>query len=248
MTILIVEDEITATKKLEALLKRVKPAVEIMAKLESVKEAVTWITTNPKPALAFFDIQLADDVSFEIFKQCDVTFPVIFVTAYDSYLLQAFEQNTIHYLLKPITEEKVREALEKFERFAQHFGTVNNPLSKSDSKNTLLVRKGMNFVPLDVNRIAYIFSEHKISFAKDDQGSIYLVDRSLTDLENTLDPKVFFRANRQYLVGLHAIEKYRSIEQSKIKLDLRPAAKEEVIIGKENAGSFRKWIKEQYPG
>lgn len=248
MNVLIVEDEITATKKLVALLKRVKPAVEIVAKLESVKEAAAWITNNQKPALAFFDIQLADDVSFEIFKQCDVTFPVIFVTAYDNYLLQAFEQSTIHYLLKPITEEKVREALEKFERLAEHFGSFNTSINKSDSKNTLLVRKGMNFVPLDVNRIAYIFSEHKISFAKDDQGSMYLVDRSLTDLENILDPKVFFRANRQYLVGLHAIEKYRSIEQSKIKLDLRPAAKEEVIIGKENAGSFRKWIKEQYPG
>ena len=244
MKVLIAEDEITATKKLEALLKRVKPGIEILAKLESVKETVSWIRQNQKPNVAFFDIQLADDISFEIFKQCDVTFPVIFVTAYDNYLLQAFEQNTIHYLLKPITEEKVREGLEKLDRVAEHFGSFNKPENTKDSKDKLLVRKGMNFVPLDTNKISYIFSEHKISFAKDNQGVIYLIDQSLTDLEKMLDPKRFFRANRQYLVNLQAIDKYKSIEQSKIKLDLKPSAKEDVIIGKENAGLFRKWIKE----
>lgn len=242
MKVLIVEDEITATKKLESLLKRVKPEIDIMARLESVKETVGWIKEDHKPDIAFFDIQLADDVSFEIFKQCDVTFPVIFVTAYDHYLLQAFEQNTIHYLLKPITEEKVREGLEKFNRVAEHFAGISNQNTRN-SKDKLLVRKGMSFVPLDINKIAYIFSEHKISFAKDDEGMIYLVDQSLTDLEKMLDPQRFFRVNRQYLVHLQAIDKYKSIEQSKIKLDLKPSTNEDVIIGKENAGFFRKWIK-----
>lgn len=244
MRVLIVEDEVTATKKLETLLNRVRPGIEILAKLESVRDTVDWIRKNQRPDVAFFDIQLADDVSFEIFKQCDVTFPVIFVTAYDNYLLQAFEQNTIHYLLKPITEERVREGLEKLDRVAAHFGGINRHASATVANDKLLVRKGMSFVPLAIDKIAYIFSEHKISFAKDDQGTIYLVDRSLADLEKALDPKKFFRANRQYLVNLQAIDKYRSIEQSKIKLDLRPATKEEVIIGKENAGAFRKWMRE----
>ena len=243
MKVLIVEDEITATKKLEALLKRIKPGIEILAKLESVKDTVGWIRQNPKPDVAFFDIQLSDNVSFEIFKQCDVTFPVIFVTAYDDYLLQAFEQNTIHYILKPITEEKVREGLEKFDRLSEHFRSYNRP-ETTDSRDILLVRKGMSFVPLSINDIAYIVSEHKVSFAKDNNGAIYLVDQSLTDLEKVLDPKRFFRANRQYLVNLQAIANYKSIEQSKIKLVLKPSAKEDVIIGKENAGLFRKWIKE----
>ncbi len=236
MKVLIVEDEITATKKLEALLNKAAPGIEILARLESVKETVDWIRKNQEPDVAFFDIQLADDVSFEIFKQCDVTFPVIFVTAYDDYLLQAFEQNTIHYLLKPITEEKVREGLAKLSRVAEHFGGINKPENTKGSKDKLLVRKGMSFVPLETNRISYIFSEHKVSFAKDDQGTIYLIDQSLNDLEKMLDPKKFFRANRQYLVSLQAIDKYRSIDQSKIKLDLKPATRQEVIIGKENAG------------
>lgn len=244
MKVLIVEDEITATKKLESLLKRVKPGIEILARLESVKESINWIKQNQKPDIAFFDIQLADDVSFEIFKQCEVTFPVIFVTAYDNYLLQAFEQNTIHYLLKPITEEKVREGFEKLDRVAEHFLGFNKTKNTDYSRDKLLVRKGMNFVPLDINKIAYFFSEHKLSFAKDDQEIVYLIDQSLTDLEKMLDAKKFFRANRQYLVNLHAIVKYRSIEQSKIKLELKPLTKEDVIIGKENAGSFRKWIKD----
>lgn len=244
MKVIIVEDEIVATRKLESLLGRVKPGTEILARLESVKETVKWIKQDGKADLAFFDIQLADDVSFEIFKQCRVTFPVIFVTAYDSYLMQAFEQNTIHYLLKPITEEKLREALKKLDRLAEHFTGPWKPDERADEKDKLLVRKGLDVVPIDIAKIAYIFCEHKLSFAKDKQGVIYLVDQSLMDLEKTLGPKNFFRANRQYLVNLEAIEKYRSVDQGKIRLELKPAAGEEVIIGKENAGWFRKWIKE----
>lgn len=243
MNIIIVEDEVTATRKLETLLKRIKPEIEVLARLESVKETVSWIKQNKPPNLAFFDIQLADDVSFEIFKQVEVTFPVIFVTAYDNYLLQAFEQNTIHYLLKPITEDKVRVGLEKLDRVAELFGSFNIPENTDNTKDRLLVRKGVNFIPIDTNRISYIFSEHKISFAKDNEGTIYMLDQSLSELEKMLDPKRFFRANRQYLVNLQSIKKFRSIEQSKIKLDLNPPTKEDVIIGKENAGMFRKWIK-----
>ncbi len=243
MKVIIVEDEITATRKLEALLKRVDASIEVVGRLESVRETVAWISQNHKPDLAFFDIQLADDVSFEIFKQCEVSFPVIFITAYDDYLLQAFQQNTVHYLLKPITEDKVRQSLEKLDRMAEQFVKFKKVNTNEQINNKILVRKGLSFVPLDVNRVAYFFSEHKISFAKDEEGNIYLVDISLTDLEKQLDAKAFFRVNRQYLVNISAIERYRSIEQSKIKLDLKPAVNEGVIISKENAGLFRKWIK-----
>ena len=244
MRVILVEDEITATKKLTSLLNRVRPGIEVLATHESVKDTVNWIRQGQTPDIAFFDIQLADDVSFEIFKQCEVNFPVIFITAYDNYLLQAFEQNTIHYLLKPITETKVREAVEKLERMAGHFSSLNKHPNRIDSKEKLLIRKGMSYVPISINQIAYVFSEHKVSFVKDHGGYVYLADQSLSDLEKVFDPQKFFRANRQYLINLQAIDKYRSIEHSKIKLELKPETAGDVIISKENAVVFRKWIKE----
>lgn len=246
MKAIIVEDEITATKKLEDLLNKVEPGIHIAARLESVKDTVEWIKQHPKPDVAFFDIQLADDVSFEIFKHCEVDFPVIFITAYDNYLLQAFEQSTIHYLLKPVTEAKVKVALDKMHRMAAHFKHTPTADDLKNEHNRLMVRKGLAFVPLDINQIAYIFSEHKLSFAKDFEGSVYLVDQSLTELEGKLGARQFFRANRQYLVNLKAIEQFKSIDQSKIHLDLKPTAKEDVIIGKENAVEFRRWVKKQF--
>ncbi len=246
MKVIIVEDEITATKKLEDLLNKVEPGIQIAARLESVKDTVAWIKQHTKPDVAFFDIQLSDDVSFEIFKRCEVDFPVIFVTAYDNYLLQAFEQSTIHYLLKPVTEAKVKIALDKLQRMAAHFKHTPIVDDLKYEHSRLMVRKGLAYIPLDVANLAYVFSEHKLSFAKDFEGSVYLVDQSLTELENKLDTRQFFRVNRQYLVNFKAIDQFKSIEQSKIQLDLKPVAKEQVIIGKENAVAFRSWVKKQF--
>lgn len=248
MKIIIVEDEIIARQKLEGLLNGIASDIEILAHLESVEETVKWIRDNASPDIAFFDIQLSDASCFEIFERIQVNFPVIFLTAYDDYVMKAFDHNAIHYILKPATKTKVAEALKKVSRFRDHFvhlGIQNLPGEK-DKKNyteRLVVRKGLDAVPLPIDAIAYFFSEHKISFAKTSEGISYMVDEPLIELERKLNPSSFFRVNRQYLVNINAIKNFRSNEQSKIVLELEPPVNDEVIISKENAGNFRKWIR-----
>ncbi|HMQ60024.1 MAG TPA: LytTR family DNA-binding domain-containing protein [Flavilitoribacter sp.] len=249
MRIIIIEDEITAVRQLETLLKAADPKVEILARLESVHDTVKWIGDHPAPDLAFFDIQLADDISFRIFEQCEVTFPVVFVTAYDDYLLQAFEHNSIHYLLKPLNAEKVAQALQKVRQLERHFAMAGlrqflQPAAEQAAyRSRLIVRKGLDYAPLEVGDIAYIFTDHKISFARTWQDEHFMVDQSLSELEAQLDPSQFFRANRQYLVNIRAIRRFKSTDQSKILLELTPAPKEEVTVGKDRAGAFRGWVR-----
>lgn len=246
MKALILEDEATATRKLIELLGSVDPHIEIVGTCESVEAAATWIAGNAPPDVGFFDIQLSDATSFEVFERCEVRFPVVFVTAYDNYLLKAFDHNSIHYLLKPVTADKVTQALTKLRNLERHFMTtaVRNFLSQEAQpyQSRLIVRKGLDHAPIDVNDIAYCFTEHKLSFVRHRDGSIFMIDAPLSDLEKRLDPKQFFRANRQYLVRLGAIRRFRSVDQSKISLELTPAPDTEVVIGKEAAVRFRKWI------
>lgn len=249
MKLIIVEDEEMAVRRLKALLHTIDPSIQILATLESVRETIRWIRKNPVPDLGFFDIQLSDDISFEIFKECDVNFPVVFITAYDDYLLQSFEYNSIHYLLKPVTQEKISQVIDKLKRLESHFvnSGILNYLSNKDHypiyKNRLVVKKGMDFAPLGVDQIAYFFTEHKICFVRDYQSDTYTLDESLSELESILDPTLFFRANRQYIIHISAIKKYTSLENSRIRLELDPPPKEEVIIGKENGSLFRKWVR-----
>lgn len=248
MRVILVEDEAHARRQLAAHLRQILPEIEIAAELETVRDAVRWIEAHPAPDLAFFDIQLADDTSFAIFEQAKVDFPVVFVTAFDDYLLKAFEYNSIHYLLKPISREKVAGALKKARALEDHFlrtgfrELISRKTGSQPAPERLIVRKGLDFVPLSVAEIAYCFSEHKVTFARDFGGETYIVDPSLTELEGILGDSLFFRANRQFLVRKNAIKKYKSVDQSKIELDLMPPPGKPVVIGKENASVFRKWI------
>lgn len=248
MRVILAEDEITASRKLANLLLRAEPSIDIVAFPESVKAAVDWLQHHTAPDLAFFDIRLSDALSFEIFDQCRIDFPVIFVTAYDDYLLKAFDYNAIHYLLKPVTEEKLKKALQKVKQLETHFMSGVGQFLKelkinAGSRDRVLVHKGAYLVPLEASLIAYVFTEHKISFVRSGDGELYVADQTLTELEDRLDPVLFFRANRQYLVNRDFIIKFKSIEQSKILLELKPSTRQEIIIGKENAVGFRKWIK-----
>lgn len=248
MQVIIIEDEPTAVKKLEDILCEISPGIDILVTLPSVREAVAWIRQNQAPDVGFFDIQLADDLSFQIFEQCEVNFPVIFTTAYDNYLLKAFEYHSIHYLLKPLQKEKVKQALRKVKELKTILldQSVKEILSGRKSgehyTNRFLVRKGTDFIPLESKDIAYFFTEHGLSFAHTFSGETFMIDQSLSDLETGLDKRSFFRANRQYLIQFNAILKFKSIEQSKIKLELTSEQKKEIIIGKQTAVSFRQWI------
>jgi DNA-binding LytR/AlgR family response regulator len=244
MNILIIEDEIPARAKLVQMLKILQPDVQIVGELGSVRESIEWLRANVVPDLAFVDIQLSDDHSFEIFRRCNVNFPVIFTTAYDKYLLESFEFNSIDYLLKPISEEKLSRSLQKIQKLKTHFShdrIKNLETSGASNSQRIIVRKGTDFIALNQEDVAYFYTEHKITFAKDRSGRLLIVDRTLTDLEDLLDKKVFFRLNRKYFVHVSAIEKFKS-DNGKVLINLLPPASDAVYVSKEMAPVFRKWI------
>ena len=248
MNVIIVEDELPASRKLEALLNRADPSITVRATFQTVKDTVEWISSNPGTELGFFDIQLSDDVSFSIFEKCNIDFPVVFVTAYDDYLLKAFEYNSLHYLLKPVSFDKIRKTLDKIENIKKHFvstGIKNlfEGINKNESyKSRIIVRKGVEYAPVETRDIAYIFSRHKVSFVKDINNNIFMADEALAELQSMLDPVSFFRVNRQYIININSVVKFRSVENGKIKLEIKPASGEEIIVSKEGAANFRKWI------
>jgi len=246
MKVLIIEDELLAQQKMEAMLHQIRNDIIILAKLGSVKETVEWIAQNPKPDLAFVDIQLSDDHSFEIFKCIDVQFPIIFTTAYAKSLLESFQYHSIDYLLKPITEDKLRRSLEKIKWLEHHFLQENilkllQQERKTGGLNRVIAKKGTEFIALSVDDIAYFYTEHKIVFVKDFEGRQMIVDDNLSDLEERLDNQKFFRINRKYLSNLKAIEKFKP-DNGKIRVFLTPEMKEEIHVSKENAPQFRDWI------
>ncbi len=244
MNIIIIEDELPARAKLISMLQVIDPSIRIVAELGSVKESLEWLSKNIEPELAFVDIQLSDDHSFEIFRKHPVKFPVIFTTAYDKYILESFEFNSIDYLLKPITEEKLKRSLDKIQKLEQHFfqGNVLKLIQQqSPAKGRVVARKGTEFVALNADEIAYFFTDHKIVFVRDFQGRQMIVDKNLSELESELDPKMFFRINRKFIVNQKAIDRFKP-DSGKIQIFLRPEIKEEVYVSKETAPEFRKWI------
>jgi len=245
MTVIIIEDELPARAKLISMLQALDASIQVVAELGSVQESLAWLRNNVEPALAFVDIQLSDDQSFEIFRKHDVRFPVIFTTAYDKYMMESFEFNSIDYLLKPITEEKLKRSLEKVKKLERHFfqGNLLKLIQQppTPSKSRMVARKGTEFVTLNLDDIAYFFSDHKIVFVRDFSGRQMIVDKNLAELEAELNPQLFFRINRKYIAHQKAIDRFKP-DNGKIQIFLKPEQKEEVHVSKETAPAFRTWI------
>lgn len=243
MNVIIIEDELPARAKLIAMLQAIDASIRVVAELGSVKESLEWLSKHIEPELAFVDIQLSDDHSFEIFRKHPVKFPVIFTTAYDKYMLESFEFNSIDYLLKPITEEKLKRSLDKIQKLGHFFqGNVLKLIQQqTPAKGRIVARKGTEFVALNADEIAYFFTDHKIVFVRDFQGRQMIVDKNLGELESELDPKTFFRINRKFITHQKAIDRFKP-DNGKIQIFLKPEMKEEVHVSKETAPDFRKWI------
>jgi DNA-binding LytR/AlgR family response regulator len=243
MRVLIIEDELPARAKLEHMLKHLLPGAVVVGLLGSVKDSVNWLKFNQHPDLAFVDIQLSDDHSFEIFKTQEIKFPVIFTTAYDKYLLESFEFNSIDYLLKPITEERLNRSLEKFKNLQAHFSNehILRAIRNERPKNRIIGKKGTEFFALELATAAYFFTEHKIVFVRDFSGRQLILDKTLTEIEQLLDKTKFFRINRKFIVQLTAIDRFKP-DNGKIRIFLKPEMKEEIHVSKETAAEFRAWI------
>jgi DNA-binding LytR/AlgR family response regulator len=245
MKVIIIEDELLAQAKLETMLVSLDKSIEVLVKISSVKDALEWLSHHTSPDLAFVDIQLSDDHSFEIFRKHPVTFPVIFTTAYDKYLLESFEFNSIDYLLKPITEEKLQRSLDKVKKLEQHFlhGNVFKLIQQHDQpgKKRIIAKKGNEFIALQLDEVAYFYTEHKIVFVRDFTGRQLIIDKNLGELEMALDKDKFFRINRKFIAQLKAIERFKP-DNGKIRIYLKPEMKEEIHVSKETAPEFRLWM------
>jgi two-component system LytT family response regulator len=250
MKVLIVEDEQAAARRLEKLLAEIDPAINVVQRLDSIESTVSWLEENPSPDLILLDIHLADGSSFDIFEHVQVECPVIFTTAFDEYALQAFRVNAVDYLLKPIKSAELSEALDKYKRLYKpqppNYDALLDTLRRQGGQNYLrrmLIRFGNSIKLVDMNDAAYFYTKDKITFlVTKGNGKRFPVDYPLDKLETMLEPSVFFRINRQFIVNVGSIKEMHTYSKSRVKVDLDPPSDQETIVSTERSADFKKWL------
>ena len=246
---LIVEDEEPAAARLEKLLKEVDPGIQILDVIDSVEMAVKWFEKNDPPDLLMLDIQLADGLSFDIFKQIKVESFVIFTTAYDEYAIRAFELNSIDYLLKPVDPAKLQNSIQKYRNLAGRDQKVNIETlietleqRRSSFKKRFAVNVGSKIISVETRTVAYFYSLEKSTFLCTNDNHHYPLDFSLEHLERLLDPELFFRINRQVIIQYASIEKIHILSRSRVKLETNPPASEDLLVSTARTHQFRLWL------
>lgn len=241
----IIEDERLIAEEFTKMLMRASGEMEIIGSFSTVKESVDFLSANDSPDLIFSDVQLPDGLSFDIFNKVHVKSPVIYVTAYDNYILNAFESNGIDYLLKPVDQKDIEKTLEKYKTFKDHFDNHRSFINSfyKKQKTRLLVRKGIENIILRTSDIVIIYTENKLVYVIDKDGKKYIADKNLSDLDEELNPGVFFRVNRQYIINIGFVKSYKAYEKVKLQIDLTmPELQHQIIVSQEMAPCFRKWI------
>jgi len=248
--VIIVEDEAVAARHLERMLLELPFPIQVVAKIESVKEAIETLL-QVEADLIFMDIHLTDGNAFQIFEAIENFIPVIFTTAYDQYTLKAFKQNSIDYLLKPIDKQELEGAIQKYEKiFSTSQSMPTNELQSlmeffgknKKYKKRVLVNLGKKMKSIDLKEVAYFFVENKTTYLQAFEGRIYPIDYSLTKLEEQLDPELFYRVNRQFLVANQAIVDIYYLSTIRLKVNLTPPFKENVLVTIDKIGSFKRWL------
>jgi DNA-binding LytR/AlgR family response regulator len=250
MKVLILEDETLAGQKVENLLKEIDDSLQVLTTLKSVESAKEWFAENDSPDLIISDIRLLDGLSFELFESISYTNPVIFTTAYDQYAIKAFEVNSVDYLLKPIQKEKMEVALSKLDSD----NSVNaNSLPyleiidmmkgrQEDYKTRFMIRAGQKILAIPVEKIAYFFSQNKLTYIVSIEGKKYPCDQTLEVIDGQLDPKLFFRANRKFIVKFEAINEIHPYFKGRMVIKLSPEAEDDIVISSERTPEFKKWL------
>ncbi len=252
MKILLIEDEDPAAKRLQKMLQEVLPDAEVTDNIVSVSSGIKWFKENELPDLIISDIQLSDGLSFEIFKAVEIVCPVIFTTAYDQYAIEAFTVNSIDYLLKPIKKEELAAALHKFNKIKPAAPAIDiQQLLKSftspsqEYKKRFVVRYGEHIKTINIEDVAFFYTEDKVNFLTTKEGRRFAIDYNLDSLENMLDPKTFFRINRQYIISIHSIAEMFAYSKSRVLVKLNPAAKHETIVSTERSADFKLWLDDE---
>lgn len=249
MDVIIIEDEILAAERLQALIKNYDASINVVAVLESIDESVQWLQSKPHPDLLFVDIHLSDGHSFEIFKKINLQKPVVFTTAYDNYALDAFHLFSIDYILKPVTAEALATAMNKFKSMATMAAVNYSILSETVKenfntryKNRFLAKVGQRSFFLQADEVAYFYAENKIVYLVDKEGNRFIINFTLEKLEPLLDPVDFFRINRKIIVHSKAIEQVKPYFNNRLKLSLKGIkADEDIVISRERVTDFKEW-------
>lgn len=253
MKILIIEDEPLAAERLEELILSCDPSVEIAGKCDSVKRSVKWLKENPLPDLLLLDIQLGDGLSFEIFEHVVVDRPVIFTTAYDSYAIEAFRLHSLGYLLKPVKPDELKVVIEKYK--SSPYFTVRTSVNQqqialdqvrqlltSEYKKRFLVKSGLHIRSIPVEEILYFFSQEKATYGMIISSRTILFDHTLEQMEKLLDPSIFFRINRKYIVSFKAINDIVTFSNYKLKIKLHQCLDDDIFVSRDRIQDFKEWL------
>lgn len=248
MQILIIEDENPAAARLKRLIEPYFPSAQIHRNLDTVRSSIDWLRTNPAPDLIFCDIQLADGISFEIFKEIPVSSPVIFTTAFDQYAIQAFKVNSVDYLLKPLDPEAVEQAIYKFKSTRSQTGldlsqiqALLAPQPKA-YKSRFLVKFGEKIQSIPAGEVAFFFSESKVTYLQTKEGKRYILDATMEQTEAMVDPKSFFRLNRKFLATITSISDIITYSNSRLKVILTNCQNQDILISRDKVADFKAWL------
>jgi len=250
MRVIIIEDELPAANRLNKMLHNISDELEVVKRIDSVEGGVKFLQTAERIDLIFMDIQLADGLSFDIFEQTEVKAPVIFTTAFDQYTLKAFKVNSIDYLLKPIDEKELEQAVEKYRHlydkkengFSDKILKMVQELNKAQYKERLLIKRGQQLSYLKTELTAYCYADGKLCYAVDFNSNKYLLESNLSQLEEQLHPHKFYRVNRQLLVNIEAVSKVHTWLGGRLKLELLPSSTSDTVVSRERVNGFKEWL------
>lgn len=257
MKILIVEDEELAVKKIQKTLAGVEPDAEVVAVTDSILSTVNWLEENPSPDLILMDIELSDGQSFEIFNQAKIKSPVIFTTSYDEFALKAFKVNSIDYLLKPIQKEDLKAALQKLKQIKDMYKTneiktnasidslvkeLQQKFQPKEFRKRFLVKHAQKLVSIEVDDIAYFFSDGRLNFFKTYDNKKFVVDYTMDELEDMLNQEKYFRISRSFYISVNSVDQIHDYFGNRLLLHLKPAVDKESIVSREKVADFKKWM------
>ncbi len=256
MKILIIEDEPFAQKELKRLLEVAEGKFEILDMIDTVEDSVDWLKENPPPDLIFLDIQLADGISFDIFRQVEIKSPVIFTTAYDEYAIRAFQLNSIDYLLKPVKLTDLMRAINKYESLKDQYGKDDNEsvnitksqlegllnLGQKEYKSRFVAKIGDQIKYIPIEDVAYFYAEDNVVFLVSKSANRYIIEYSIEEIDSLVEPKNFYRLNRSVVAHINAIDKVYKYLNSRLKIELKPESEKEVLISRAKVSDFMKWM------
>lgn len=250
MTILIIEDEQLAAEKLKSLVLDISPESEILDIIDTIEDSIQWLLTHPHPDLILSDIHLADGLCFSIYSEVQVKCPIIFTTAYEKYAIQAFEVNSIDYLLKPIQKDRLEMALQKrnsmkpMKERDELLAQVKSALLAQPKlyKSRFLCKLGTTIKSIEASSINYFYSQDKMTFIVDEKKNRLPINNTLDEIDQMLDPDSFFRINRKFIVNFNGIDEIHTYFKGRLKIKLKPHIEEDIIVSTEKAPIFKSWL------